>query len=678
MSFLAPLFFAALAGLAIPVLIHLIQREKKQIQPFPSLMFVRQIPYKSIQRRRIHNWLLLLVRMAALALIIAAFTRPFFSGGDGTNAAGQGAREVVILLDQSYSLGYADRWERARAAAHEVVNGLGASDRGSLVLFSTGAEIALRSSVEREPLTAAISSTKPGSGATRYAPALKVAGSILAESGLPRREVVLISDFQRNGWRGEEGARLPAGTLLTPVPVSGATDQPNVSVTAVSLARSTFSNQERVAVTAAVVNRSTRASTGNPLTLEIGGRPIQTQQLNVAAEGTASVTFDPFTVTARNMRGTVRIASDGLPADNAFHFVVSPAEPLRIVLVDSGSASAGLYLSRALAIGDAPRFETVSRQADTVSDEDLRRASVVVLNDVTVPAGLGRRLARFVDEGGGLLVALGPRATWPQDADVLPAALLQPIDRTRGDAGRVGALEFGHPVFEPFRAPRSGDFSGTRFYGYRNVTPVAGAQILARFDAGTPALLERRVGRGRVLLWTSTLDLSWSDLPLKPVYLPFVHQSVRHLASYSQPAPWLTVGQVLDPTTGTAGGTTPSGRVALTPSGRRLPLDDEGAEVLSLNEPGFYSVRGGETGDTEVGVVASNVDPAESDLTPMDPKEIVAATLGAPEGGPAGGSGLPVSREAQEQSQRLWWYLLLAGVLLLAADTLLSNRLSKS
>src|SRR5215204_5034058 len=127
MNFLAPLFFVALAGLAIPVLIHLIQREKKQIQQFPSLMFVRQIPYKSIQRRRIHNWLLLLVRMAALALIVAAFSRPFFESSDAAGAGAQGAREVVILLDQSYSIGYSDRWERARAAAHAAVNGLGAN-----------------------------------------------------------------------------------------------------------------------------------------------------------------------------------------------------------------------------------------------------------------------------------------------------------------------------------------------------------------------------------------------------------------------------------------------------------------------------------------------------------------------------------------------------------------------
>src|SRR5688572_24385397 len=167
MNFLAPLFFVALAGLAIPVLIHLIQREKKQIQPFPSLMFVRQIPYKSIQRRRIHNWLLLLVRLTALALIVFAFARPFLQQQDAAAAAGVGAREVVVLLDQSYSMGYGDRWERARSAAYDAIRGLGPSDRGSVVLFSSGAEIALRSTAsgERDRLTAAVAAAKTTAGA---------------------------------------------------------------------------------------------------------------------------------------------------------------------------------------------------------------------------------------------------------------------------------------------------------------------------------------------------------------------------------------------------------------------------------------------------------------------------------------------------------------------------------
>lgn len=682
MSFLTPLFFVALAGLAIPVLIHLIQREKKQVVRFPSLMFVQRIPYRSVRRRRIHNWLLLMVRMAALALIVAAFARPFLQRDEVAAAAGDGAREVVVLLDQSYSLGYADRWERARAAAYDAINGLGGGDRGSVVLFASGAEIALRSAAggERQRLTAAVAAAEaPTAAATRYAPALKVAGSILAESPLPRREVILISDFQRAGWRGEEGAQLPAGTVVTPVPITGGADAANVAVTGVSFARSTFSNQERVAVTAVVVNRGTRPLSGGQLALEIGGRAIQTAPFEVDANSSTSVTFTPVTLTAEPMRGTVRAGADALATDNAFHFVLTPAQPVRVLVLDrTGGGGNALYLMRALAIGEAPRFEAVVRQPAAVSDDDLRRASAVLANDVEVPAALARRLQKYVEGGGGLFVALGPRATWSAEVDVLPASLQAPVDRTRGDAGRVGALEYTHPVFEPFRSPRSGDFAAARIYGYRAVTPVQGAQVLARFDGGSPALLERRVGAGHVLLWTSTLDLAWSDFPLKPVYLPFVHRAMRHLAAYNEPAPWLTVGQVLEASFG-SGRAQPASGVVLTPSGRRVSVgvDEEGAEVLELAEQGFYELRN-RAGDAVAAVVASNVDTAESDLTPMDPKEIVAAATRNDDGGRAAAASVPPTPEAQERSQRLWWYLLCLGIFVLAADTLMSNRLSKT
>jgi hypothetical protein len=675
MNFLAPLFLVALAGLAIPVLLHLTQREKKQIVRFPSLMFVRRIPYQSVRRRKIQNWLLLMVRLTALLLIVLAFARPLITRADSNIAPGDGAREVVVLLDTSYSMGFGDRWERARASAHDVVNSLTGADRGSLVVFSSGADIAVRSAPERSALSSAIAAAKPGAAATRYAPALKVAGSILAESKLPRREVFLISDFQRGGWRGEEGARLPEGAVLTPVPVQQPSDRPNVSITAVSLARSTFSNQERVTVTAGVTNRTERPVNGQTMTLDVDGLTVATRPLVLEPGGSTSVSFEPVTVSSRNMRATVRLSDDALATDNTFNFVLSPTEPVRIVVVDRGSAAAGLYLARALAVGESPRFEVTTRQPDALSDEDLRRNRVVVLNDVAVQPGLARRLGRFVDQGGGLFLATGPRATWPQEVDILPGSIGNPVDRTRGDAARVGALEYAHPVFEPFRAPRSGNFATVPVYGYRSLTAVPDAQVLARFDGTAPAVLERRVGAGRVLLWGSTLDVSWSDLPTRGVFLPFIHQSMRHLASYAAPRPWLTVGQVLDASSASLAGADAAQRAVVTPSGRRVPLQDEGSEVMELDEQGFYELRGQETRDLVV--VASNVDPAEADLTPMDPKEIVAAASAAP-GGAEGGASVPLTPEAQERNQRLWWYLLVAGILLLGADTLLSNRLAKA
>jgi hypothetical protein len=585
---------------------------------------------------------------------------------------------VVVLLDSSYSMAYGDHWERARAAAHAEINRLNPSDRGTLVLFSSGAEIVTRSTPEREKLSAAVSIAKPGSGPTRYAPALKVAGSILADSLLPRREVVLISDFQRNGWRGVEGSRLPEGSLLTPVPVTGTTDRPNVSVTGVSLNRSTFSNQERVAVTTGLSNRSERRLDNQTVTLSVNGIPVGSKPATIEPGAATTVSFDPFTINARNMRATVKIADDALNADNTFNFVVSPSEPVRLAVVDRGNAAGNLYLSRALSIGEQPRFETIIRQPETLSDEDLRKTAVVLLNDVPVSTSFARRLARYVEQGGGLLVAAGPRAAWPADVDVLPASIGNPVDRSRGDAARVGSIEYGHPVFEPFRAPRSGDFASARFYGYRAVTAAKDAQVLARFDGGSPAVVERRVGNGRVLLWASTLDTTWSDVPIRPIFLPFIHRAMRHLAAYKESQPWLTVGDVLDPSATTSVKATSAQGMILTPSGQRRPIEEEGSDVMQLDEAGFYELRrGGAQSDTVV--VASNVDPAEADLTPLDPKEITAAALpqgGSVQGGPGGR--VQMTPEAQEKNQRLWWYLLVAGIVLLGADTVLSNRLAKA
>ena len=322
MSFIAPLFFVALAGLAIPVLLHLTQKEKKEVVYFPSLMFVRKIPYQASRRRRIQHWFLLMLRLAALALIILAFARPLLTRADAPVALGQGAREVVVLLDTSYSMGYGTRWAAATEAARGVVSRLAASDRASIVAFGSGTEILLRNTSEKSALNGAIASAKPGASATRYAPALKVAGSLLAESQLPRREVVLISDFQRSGWRGQEGTALPAGATLTPVAIQGTATQANLSVTAVSLPRSRFANQERITVTAGITNRSESAVSNQPITLEAGGLQVSSKTFSVDGGASTSVSFDPVTISGRNYKGTVRLGADALAADNAFHFVV--------------------------------------------------------------------------------------------------------------------------------------------------------------------------------------------------------------------------------------------------------------------------------------------------------------------------------------------------------------------
>src|SRR3954462_10151603 len=283
MGFVAPLVLLGLGALAVPVFVHLIQRERKRVVEFPSLMFLRKIPYQSVRRRRIRDWLLLVMRLAALAMIVLAFARPFLRRDSLAAAAQNGAREAVILVDTSYSMGYADRWSKAQAAARDAVSALGPGDRASLVLFSTGADVAVRSAGDKGRLSSAGSAARVGPGATRYAPALKLAGSLLSESALPRREIVLISDFQRRGWEqtpGRDDVKLPDRTTLTPVNVASGTTA-NLSVTPVSLQRTRFENHDRIAVTAGVVNHSAKPASGVTLSLEVDGNAIQSLPADV-------------------------------------------------------------------------------------------------------------------------------------------------------------------------------------------------------------------------------------------------------------------------------------------------------------------------------------------------------------------------------------------------------------
>jgi hypothetical protein len=232
-------------------------------------------------------------------------------------------------------------------------------------------------------------------------------------------------------------------------------------------------------------------------------------------------------------------------------------------------------------------------------------------------------------------------------------------------------------VFELFKAPRSGDFSSAHVFRYRELTPGPDDRVLARFDDGAVAAAERRVGAGRVIAWMTTLDDNWTDLPVRPVYLPLVHELAQYLARYQAMPEWYTVGQALDFTATPMAGVTR--RVVLGPSGERVNADGEGrADALELDEEGFYEVRDAAQPNAQPFVVAVNLEGPESDLTPLDPAELTAAVSG--HATPVSSEAAEPERltpEAAEQRQGIWRFLLLAGLLLLAAEMIVANRLSQ-
>lgn len=696
LAFLVPLFLAGIAGIVVPIVVHLTRRQRKNVVHFPSLMFLQKIPYQEQRRRRIQHWFLLSLRGLALILVAAAFARPFYDRSSIGALGSGGPREVVVLVDRSYSMEIGDKMERAREEAEGVFRGLGPLDRASLVTFSRGADVAARSTSDLSRLQGAVDTLTVSSAATRFGPALKVAQTILEESTLPSGEVYLLSDFQRNGWTGDEGVRLPAGSRVVPVPLGSAEPVDNVMVTDVSLPRQIVSGRERVTPTARIVRRGGNEPREVTVSLELDGQELQSRTETLAPNSAAAVTFQPITLSRPHTRGTVRLPDDDLTTDNTHHFVLSPGNALPVLIVEAAQAPSdvSLYLRGALSISADGRFEVRSRRSSTVRPVDLEGVGTVFLNNVVIDGGSAERLRAFVENGGGIFVALGQGAGWPASAaDLLPGTIGQMEDRLQGRGGRLGFLDYEHPVFEVFAGPRSGDFTGARFYRAWRFQPSDSAGILARYDDGSVALAELRYGRGRVLVWTSSLDAFWNDLALQPVFLPYVHRLTEYLGGRAEAVPWFVTGQVVDladpdalETAGlvsseAAGLAEGLDQVAVLPSGGTVAMPaGAGPRYLPLDEHGFYTVRAPGADPDRPFVMAVNADLEESDLAAIDPEELVLqieAAAATTDGRPGLGDAVDLRREDQERRQSFWRWLLFVALGLFVAETAISNWMSR-
>jgi hypothetical protein len=709
MSFLAPLFLAGLTALAVPVIIHLINRERREVVQFPSLMFLQRIPYRSVRRQKLRHVLLLIMRCLALAIVVMAFARPFIRRDAPARVAGSGARELVVLVDRSYSMGAGDHWTRAIAAARRAVADLRPTDRATLVAFDIDAAALTPPTQSPATLNAVIGALKPGSEGTRYAPALKLASQILAGSNLPRREVVLISDFQRLGWTVRDEIAFPPATTITNIDVTGGdTTTADVAVADVNVQRNE-GERDRAVIAARLTNTGISALDKLDVTLELNGRVAETKQATVPARGAVQVRFAPLAIPSGTSAGVVRFQAAGashgnqLASNDRYFFTIAPDAGVSVLVVEPSTPrpNQSLYLTRALAIGDRPSFRVDVRKSGGLAPADLDGRSLIVFDEVPPPSGDGaRRLHDFLDGGGGILIVAGDQlanGAWGGEwSSAMPGTVGPVVDRAGDAGGTLAWIDYDHPVFDVFNAPRSGDFATARFLRYRRLTMRAdsarrtagvadtatGSHVLARFDDGAPALVEQRVGRGKMLIWASTLDSYWNDLALQPVFLPFAHQVAKYAGRYSGARGSFIAGEVLDLSRHAELSNDAMRRtgavVVEAPSGEKTRLASSNEGLIPLREQGFYEVRPDGAARGMGQRLAVNLDPAESNLARIDPQELKASVL-ASSGSSAPGaitSDAP-TREDTERRQTIWWYLLALAGVLFATETLMSNRLSR-
>lgn len=684
-SFLVPLFAGALAAIVVPLLVHLVHKERKEAVAFPSLMFVQRMPYQHASRQRIRDWLLFAARCLVIALLAAAFMRPVLARTAAASPGGGGGTEVVVLLDRSLSMRHGERWNAAQRAVRDRFGRLGQGDRLTLVPFDVRATAANEATADGAALRSALDSIAPSDAGTRLAPAVALARRILAGTALPLKEVVVVSDFQRSGWDLDDDAALPPGTKIVPVDV-GSGEVADRSVRSVDLRRETSAPRDRVVVSARVVNVGPAAK-GVAARLEVNGRTVDERRIDLPSDGGGTVTFAPVAVAGDGAPARVVLDADAFPGDDAFLFLLRRPPSIGVLLVEHSDAPAerGVFVRRALAIGDQPALDVRVARSRSVTAADLEGRRLVVLNDAGVPAGIGAtRLLEFVRGGGGVFSALGERASsraFAGEGEVLlPGAVGDAVDRLGGRGGVLGYLDLTHPALSIFGVARSGDLSAARFFRYRPLGVESGA--LARFDDGAVALAEHRLGRGRVLTWGSSLDGVWNDLPRQAVFLPFLHQLARYAADFRPERVSYAVGESIDLADEAADSMAVRGGPRFnvrTPNGGRGAVGGTGAApVLEFRQAGWYEVRRAGVPNERPRLFAANPAPAELDLATFDPARLVNAL--APDGDVAVSQGTADPAQQlveQERRQSIWWYLLVVATLVLLAEGWLAGRVSQ-
>lgn len=686
MSLLFPGFLLGLAAIAIPILLHLRRQPPKETLTFSSLMFLEKTPVRPRTRRRLEDWLLLLLRCLALALLAFMFARPFAR----TPIAGEkaGAAATIVLLDRSASM-RGDVWKDALAKASEIVAGLSESDAAALVTFDGTAQTALSfdawsstaAGQRRSVMRAEIEKLQPGWGSTNLGGALVSSVAALSDRRATTKKIVLVSDMQ-------EGAALSA--------LDGFTWPEEVTVSVVRLIHASTDNLTLSASAKLDDNAEapTKARADAALRIRVSNAAgSRLSQFSVAWRGESGAKTEG-TLAAGNGRvmaapprtkpdqdGVLDLSGDSIDFDN--HLYVARAHPRKAeilcvgkALSRSDTASPLFYLARALQPNALVEPNLTVKEPADLSAAALAVADFVVISG-DLPEKGATALRDWVSSGHHAVCLVQEGA----DKAALSALTGLPIavaESKPANYAMLGDLEFDHPILAPFAEAGIRDFTKIRFWKHRQLqVPDAAAakmEILARFDDGTPAWGLVPLGKGWLLLMASGWQPSDSQLAVSSKFVPLVYAILDHAGLASPESHPFMVGDAIPVKEWNAAGPV---NVAC-PDGRSVSWDGaKQGPFTGTITPGIYTFGAGSSATS----VAVNVAPSEGRLTPMDAQKLRDLGVRMSDAGRRAMSDEDAAKEAlqladneREQRQRIWRWLALAAVVVLLAETWLAGR----
>lgn len=636
MTFLNPLVLLALAAASIPLLLHLLNLRKLRTVDFSSLRFLKELQKTRIRRLKLKQILLLLLRIGLVVFAVLAFARPALRGTAGLSGS-HAATTAVILVDNSASMSIRDergpRLQQARRAALDVADLLEENDEAIVVPMTDprGAAEAhpLRS---REAVRAAIEGITLSNRRADLDDALRVAASLLDRSTNLNKEVYLVTDMQRTNLRPHadsvkiftEASRI----YLMPIGAGSRVAGTNLGLDSIRLLTSLFEADKPAELRAWVRNYGDKDVANATVSMYVAGERLAQSTVTVPAGGGDAVELSAAPKRGGLVGGWVEISGDDFDQDNRRYFAFPVVDRMRVALV--GTPENLRYLD--LLLGLSPSAITAERfPAGSLGAIDLGKFSSVVLVD---PAGLsggdGAKLARYVEDGGGVVIYGGPAAAGAGLSAGLSQLGMALGAQIGNDAGYgFASVEKEHPIFAGVFDPGA---PGNLVESPKLTAalPAAGGETIIRLSGGAPFMSEFRRGRGRVIFIAAPPTQTWGDFPTRGIFVPIAVRSALYVGATGGGFVTATVGESVTvpiPARGVIPEqvkvTAPDGRDRFVPL-RRFP---SGASIVydGTTLPGVYRVS---ANGQDLALFTVNLGSGESDLRPMTEEELRAGVAG--------------------------------------------------
>jgi N-terminal double-transmembrane domain len=671
MGLLAPWFLGGLAALGIPVFVHLLRKHVTVPRPVSSLMFFERGTQSSTRHRKLRYLLLFMLRFTLVLLIVLAFANPFVRRA----AADANGRLLLIVLDNSFSMGAANHFDLAKQQALAVLAQRPHGSKAQIIALGGGLDVLTQPIADDTQLRATIESIRLGDGRANFG---DLGRSLRAMSETLHNpiDLHLFSDLQRTGMPPNFADMvLPGNATLYLHSMSSSAPLPNWTVESVDAPAELADPKDprRSRVRAVIAGFNTPIASKS-ISLLVNGRTLSTRNVEVPANGRATLEFAPLDVGYGFNRCEVRIDDgDSLTADNAAHFSVRRSDPERVLFVHNATDTRSpVYFGAALQAATPSSFILQSVSADKVQDFDPSKFAFVVLSDTpALPPIFANTLQQYVARGGNVLVTLGTSAAQSGRVPLWGSNVAERRNYAQSGApSSVGRVDFSYPPLTQTHPGRdNGGWSAVKVL-YASVVNPAQARVAAWLSDGTPLMLDKQSGEGHILLLTSGLDNLTNDLPLHPVFVAFVDRAARYLSGDDG----LSGSRLVDSyiqlrSIAQSAGSLGSVEV-IDPAGKRpLSLDEAlHAQSIRLERAGFYHIRFASGRDAVIGV---NADRRESDLQPM-PDDVQKLWSGNPHGG----STANASASVHEQNYRpvsLWWYVMLFVLIVVVAETFVAS-----